>query len=46
VNFVEELLGISPDGGNGSLEALLLLALLAGIVAAVQLARNVWAKRR
>jgi hypothetical protein len=32
MDFIERLFGISPDGGNGSLEALLLLAIaVAGI---------------
>jgi hypothetical protein len=32
MDFIERLFGISPDGGNGALEALFLLALVvAGI---------------
>ena len=32
MDFIERLFGISPDGGNGSLEALFLLAIaVAGI---------------
>jgi hypothetical protein len=31
MHFIERLSGIVPDGGNGSLELLVLLALLTGI---------------
>jgi len=37
MDFIELLLGISPDGGNGSLELLLFLA----AIAAALLARSV-----
>jgi len=29
VDFIERILGISPDGGNGMTEALILIALVA-----------------
>jgi hypothetical protein len=32
MNFFERLLGISPDGGNGSIELLLFLIPLAGFL--------------
>jgi hypothetical protein len=41
MNFVEQLFGIAPDGGNGSFELLLFLIPLAGI-----LLLRVWSKRR
>ncbi len=33
MHFIERIFGIYPDGGNGALEALCLLALAASIVA-------------
>jgi hypothetical protein len=41
MNFLEQLLRIAPDGGNGSLELLLFLLPLAGIVI-----RRVWHDRK
>ena len=35
MDFIEEWLGVSPDGGDGSLEVLYLVALVALIAAAV-----------
>lgn len=40
MDFIERLTGLSPDGGNGSLEALYLLVIAAVAIAAV------WAWRR
>ncbi|HEX5206573.1 MAG TPA: hypothetical protein VFW10_02115 [Steroidobacteraceae bacterium] len=42
MEFIELLLGISPDGGNGSLELLLFLA----VIAATLLARSVVTRPR
>jgi hypothetical protein len=33
MDFIEKLLGIAPDGGDGSLEFLLFLIPVAGIIA-------------
>ena len=41
MDFVEQLFGIAPDGGNGSFELLLFLIPLAGI-----LLLRVWSRRR
>jgi hypothetical protein len=35
MDFIERLFGISPDGGDGSLEALYLVAVIAVIAAVV-----------
>jgi len=32
MDFIERLLGVSPDGGSGSLEALLFLIPIAGVL--------------
>jgi hypothetical protein len=39
MDFFERLLGASPDGGDGSLEATFLLVLLAGVASLAGLAR-------
>lgn len=39
MDFIESWFGISPDGGDGSLEALYLVALLA-VIAAIVLRRQ------
>jgi hypothetical protein len=41
MNFLERLLGVAPDGGSGSLEMLLFLVPLAGM-----LLLRVWQSRR
>ena len=41
MDFLEQLFGISPDGGNGSFELLLFLIPLGGM-----LLLNVWRSRR
>ena len=33
MDFIEKLLGVSPDGGDGSLEFLLFLLPIAGLIA-------------
>jgi hypothetical protein len=33
MNFLEQLLGVSPDGGSGAYELLLFVALMAVVVA-------------
>jgi hypothetical protein len=42
MDFIERIFGISPDGGSGSLEVLIILAPIVAIVAA----RMVWKKWR
>ena len=41
MNFIESLFGIAPDGGDGSLEWLLLLLPLVGVAAVAA-----WRRRR
>jgi len=41
MNFIERLLGVSPDGGDGSLEALYLLA----AVIVVSIVWKLWRRR-
>lgn len=36
MNFIERWFGISPDGGNGLLEAVLVMAIVAVIAVAIQ----------
>jgi hypothetical protein len=43
MDWIEQLLGVSPDGGSGALEALYLVVLALGLVA---LARWGFARRR
>jgi MYXO-CTERM domain-containing protein len=40
MDFIERLFGVSPDGGNGTIEALILFA------ASVVLMALVWRRRR
>lgn len=35
MNFIEQWFGVSPDGGDGSLETLYIVALLAAVAAIV-----------
>jgi hypothetical protein len=42
MDFIERVFGVSPDGGNGSLEALYLIA---GVIA-VGVLWTVWKRRR
>jgi hypothetical protein len=42
MDFIERLFGVSPDGGNGSLEALYLIA----AVIVVSLGWTLWRRRR
>lgn len=39
MHFIENLIGIDPDGGNGSLEALLVIVLTSLIVAPAAIGR-------
>jgi len=43
MDFIEKIFGVSPDGGNGTLELLYVLVAVA-IVATVTL--KIWSKRR
>jgi hypothetical protein len=40
MKFIEQIFGISPDGGSGSLELLLFLAPVAAAVAFLQWRKN------
>jgi hypothetical protein len=40
MDFIEDIFGVAPDGGSGSLEFLLLTALVAGAVAYAALRRS------
>ncbi len=40
MNFIELWFGISPDGGNGTVEILCVVALAAGVAALVGLGRR------
>ena len=40
MNFIEKLFGVSPDGGSGTLELLLLVAPLIAVLAIAALARR------
>jgi hypothetical protein len=42
MDFIERLFGVAPDGGNGSLEALYLIA----AVIVVSLGWTLWRRRR
>jgi hypothetical protein len=40
MNFIEQIFGVSPDGGTGSLEVLLILAPFVAAAAFLQWRRN------
>lgn len=44
MDFIERILGVSPDGGSGAFEALLFLVPLVGI-GLLRYARSGWSKR-
>jgi hypothetical protein len=46
VTWIEDFFGVSPDGGNGMFEALILVAVALILFAAVVRTRRVRAERR
>jgi hypothetical protein len=45
MDFVEELFGISPDGGSGATEFMVLVAIAAAIFVSVLAIRPAWRER-
>ena len=46
MDFIEQWFGISPDGGDGSLETLIVCAALTVVAAVVFRARILWVLRK
>jgi hypothetical protein len=46
MDFIERLFGISPDGGNGSTEALWLAGFAAAVIIALAFGARMRARRR
>jgi hypothetical protein len=45
MDFIERWLGVSPDGGNGSLEATVIIVILAVLAAPILLSTKFWSRR-
>jgi hypothetical protein len=44
MDFVERIFGVSPDGGSGSLEFLLLVIPIAGLFVVLKAYRRYWSR--